>query len=200
MPFSKGITMRASTVSVAFSVALVSSLAGGARGAGAPAAPAASVSAPAAAVAGQPATLAVEGDLPTSRLSLADLEALGPAKVEWSIHGRKREALGVPLDKVLSKAGFVSGPMGKEVAKREKRAGWKKALVATAADGYQAVFSCAELFPEMGPTRAFVVWQVDGKPLPPEEAPLRLVVTTDQEPSRSLYQLVKLEVVDLRAK
>jgi hypothetical protein len=43
----------------------------------------------------------------------------------------------------------------------------EKAVVATAPDGFQAVFSCAELFPEMGPTRAFVVWTVDGQPMPP---------------------------------
>jgi hypothetical protein len=116
------------------------------------------------------------------------------------MHGRTRRATGVPLDKLLGKAGFNAGPMGKDVPAREKRSGWKKAVVATAADGFQAVFSCAELFPEMGPTRALVAWEIDGKPLPAEEAPFRLVVTTDKEPSRSLYKLVKIEVVDLRSR
>lgn len=56
------------------------------------------------------------------------------------------------------------------------------------------------LFPDMGPTRALVNWEIDGKSLSPEEAPFRLVVTTDKEPSRSLYKLVRLEVVDLRSR
>jgi DMSO/TMAO reductase YedYZ molybdopterin-dependent catalytic subunit len=144
------------------------------------------------------ATLSIAGELSApGKLTLTDLKALGPAPVEWTVHGRKRVALGVPLEKILTKAGFSAGPMGKDVPVREKRSGWKKAVLASAADGFQAVFSCAELFPEMGPTRAFVAWEVDGKPLSPEEAPFRLVVTTDKEPSRSLYKLTRLEVVDL---
>jgi DMSO/TMAO reductase YedYZ molybdopterin-dependent catalytic subunit len=48
--------------------------------------------------------------------------------------------------------------------------------------------------------RALVAWEIDGKPVSPEEAPFRLVVTTDKEPARSIYKLVRLEVVDLRAR
>jgi hypothetical protein len=48
----------------------------------------------------------------------------------------------------------------------------------------------------MGPTHAVLAWSVDGKP----QEPLRLVVTTDKEPSRSIYKLVRLEVVDLSAR
>jgi hypothetical protein len=41
----------------------------------------------------------------------------------------------------------------------------------------------------MGPTRAVVCWTIDGKP----QDPLRLVVSTDKEPSRSIYKLVRLK-------
>ena len=104
------------------------------------------------------------------------------------------------LEKILARAGFDAGPMGKDVPAREKRSGWKKAVVATASDGFQAVFSCAEPFPNMGPTRALVAWEVDGKPLLPEEAPFPPGGDHRKEPARSLYKLVSLEVVDLRAK
>jgi hypothetical protein len=40
--------------------------------------------------------------------------------------------------------------------------------------------------------------KIDGKPLPAERGPLRLVVLTDKEPSRSAYGLRKLEVLDVR--
>jgi hypothetical protein len=40
----------------------------------------------------------------------------------------------------------------------------------------------------------------DGKPLPEDRGPLRLVVLTDKEPSRSIYNLRKLEILDLRGK
>jgi len=145
--------------------------------------------------------LSITGELSApGRLTLADLEALGTATAEWTVHDRKHLAVGVPLDKIPTRAGFSAGPESKDVPRREKRSGWKKALVATAADGFQAVFSCAELFPEMGPTRALVAWTIDGAPLPPNEAPFRLVVTTDKEPSRSIYGLVRVEVVDLRGR
>jgi DMSO/TMAO reductase YedYZ molybdopterin-dependent catalytic subunit len=147
------------------------------------------------------ANLTVAGDLPnTGPMTLSDLKAAGAVTVEWTAHGHARKAAGVPLDKVLAKAGFSPGPMGKDVPVRDKRSGWKKAVVATASDGFQAVFSCAELFPEMGPTRAVIAWEIDGKPLSADEGPLRLVVTTDKEPARSLRNLVKIEVVDLRGR
>lgn len=50
----------------------------------------------------------------------------------------------------------------------------------------------------MGPTRALVVWKIDGQPLPPGTGPFRIVVLTDQEPSRSVFAVAKLEVLDLR--
>jgi hypothetical protein len=140
--------------------------------------------------------LEVKGLPDKTSFTVAELQALGSETVEWTMHDQKRSAVGISLDKVLTKAGFSSGPMGKDVSKKEKRSGWKRALIATASDGFQAVFSCAELFPEMGPTHAVVAWTVDGKP----QEPLRLVVSTDKEPSRSIYKLKSLEVVDLGAK
>ena len=87
--------------------------------------------------------------------------------------------------------------MGKDVPVSEKRAGYRKAVVATAADGFRAVFSVAECVEGMGATEVFVVWAVDGKPLASDEGPFRLVVLTDGEPSRSLRQLEKLDVVNV---
>jgi hypothetical protein len=140
--------------------------------------------------------LTVKGLPDKTSFTVAELQALGSENLEWEVHGQKRSAVGVSLDKVLTKAGFSSGPMGKDVSKKEKRRGWKRALIASASDSFQAVFSCAELFPEMGPTHAVLAWSVDGKP----QEPLRLVVSTDKEPSRSIYKLIRLEVVDLGAK
>ena len=72
-------------------------------------------------------------------------------------------------------------------------------LRVTASDGFQAVFSCAELWEDMGPTRALLAWKLDGKPLPEKMGAFRLVVLTDKEPSRSVYQVVKLEILNLRS-
>jgi len=150
-------------------------------------------------VAGPAAVLKVTGDLPSSgSLSAADLAAMAPVSVEWKDRTGSRHLRAVPLDRVLARFGFTPGPMGKDVPIADKRAGWKKVVVAVAADGFEAVFSCAELQEGMGPTRAYVAFEADGKPLSAGDGPLKLLVPTDKEPSRSVRQLVRLEVVDLR--
>lgn len=147
-----------------------------------------------------PARVDVSGALARSAsLGQAELSALGGSTTTWTVHGSRHQVTGVRLDKVLTHLGFTPGPMGKDVSVSEKRAGFRKVVLATARDGYQAVFSVAECFQGVGPGEVLVVWAVDGKPLPPSEGPFRLAVLTDGEPSRSLRQLRKLEVVDVVA-
>jgi DMSO/TMAO reductase YedYZ molybdopterin-dependent catalytic subunit len=118
------------------------------------------------------AVVEVSGALPRSAsLGQAELSALGAKTTAWTVQGTKRQVTGVRLDKVLTHLGFSPGPMGKDVPVAEKRAGYRKAVIATAADGYRAVFSVAECVEGMGPTEVLVVWAVDGKPLPPEVGP-----------------------------
>jgi hypothetical protein len=147
-----------------------------------------------------PVMLAVGGDLPApGQLTVADLQRLSPEEIDVGGAGGKQRGRAVRLDRILTHFGFGPGPMGHEVPVRDKRSGWKKAVRATAADGFEAVFSCAELAEGMGPTRAYVVFEIDGKPLSATVGPLRLLVPTDKEPSRGLRQLVRLEVMDLRS-
>jgi DMSO/TMAO reductase YedYZ molybdopterin-dependent catalytic subunit len=153
--------------------------------------------APVAAAPSAEAVLRVAGALPkTGALTLADLAALGPVTATWVAHGGKHEVHGVPLDRVLTHFGFTPGSMDASVPKRDKRKGWHMVVIASAADGFQAVFSCAEIFETMGATRVLVVWKIDGKPLPPDRGPLRLVPLTDKEPSRSVFSVNRLEVID----
>ena len=148
-----------------------------------------------------PRTIDVSGALPRSAsLGQPELNALGATTGTWTLHGTKHQVTGVRLDKVLTHLGFTPGPMGKDVPVSVKRAGFRKVVVATARDGFQAVFTVAECFQGMGPGEVLVVWAVDGKPLAPADGPLRLAVLTDAEPSRSLRQLKKLEIVDVVAR
>jgi hypothetical protein len=159
------------------------------------------VGAPARADESVPKTIDVSGALPRSAsLGQAELSALGATTGTWTLHGTRHQVTGVRLDKVLTHLGFAPGPMGKDVPVAEKRAGFRKVVVATARDGFQAVFSVAECFQGMGPGEVLVVWAVDGKPLAPADGPFRLAVLTDSEPSRSLRQLRTLEVVDVVAR
>jgi DMSO/TMAO reductase YedYZ molybdopterin-dependent catalytic subunit len=139
----------------------------------------------------------VDGALPQAgTLTLADLERLGATTASWTSHGQAHQVTGVRLDKVLTHFGFTPGLMGKDVPVKDKVKGYRQVLVATARDGFQAVFSCAEVMEGMGNTVALIVWQVDGKPLGADVGPLRLVVVSDAEPARSIRQLDKLHVAD----
>jgi DMSO/TMAO reductase YedYZ molybdopterin-dependent catalytic subunit len=152
---------------------------------------------PARAAAPEPSLLQVTGALPrTGALKLAELEAMNPVKASWSGHGTPREVYGVPLERVLTRFGFEAGPMDKSPG--DKLRGWRKVVVASAPDGFQAVLSCAEIFESLGATRAIIVWKIDGKPLG-DAGPLRLVVLTDKQALRSVRNLARLEIVDLGA-
>jgi len=146
------------------------------------------------------APVALAGDIPKAGpISLEELKALGPIEKMWTAHGQSHKVVGVRLDRLLASRGFTPGAMGKDVPKSEKRAGWRKVVLVSAADGYQALLSCAEMAEEMGPTVALLVWEIDGAQLLPDQGPLRLVVITDQEPSRSIYAVRKIELIDVAA-
>lgn len=145
------------------------------------------------------ATLRVHGALPRhATLTPAELEALGAEDVAWTFRDEPHVYRGLRLDRLLTELGFERGPGGAGVATHERRPGWRNVLLARGSDGFFAVFTLAELMPEMGPSRAYVVWQRDGVPLVGDEGPLRLVVPTDQRGSRSVRRLGELEVLDLR--
>jgi len=158
------------------------------------------IAAPAIAADSRPAVaVRVTGDLPrVGSLTLAELQALGADTSSWNEHEKKHVVVGTSLEKVLRHFGWGPGPSGKQLAPEEKRPGYKQVVVARAPDGFLAVFSCAELTAEMGPTQVLVAWEVDGQPIDAEHGPLRLAVPTDREPSRSIFRLESIEVADLR--
>ena len=71
-------------------------------------------------------------------------------------------------------------------------------VVASAADGYQVVFSLAELDSGLTSNDIIVADTVDGKPLFDYQGPLRLVAPKDTRAARSVRMLDRLEVVRLR--
>ena len=57
-------------------------------------------------------------------------------------------------------------------------------------------FSLAELLPACGRAQALLVWDMDGKPVSAKEAPLRLVVLSDQGRDRYIYDIASITLVD----
>lgn len=128
----------------------------------------------------------------------AELEALGAKTATFTDKRGEHTVVGVPLEVIVKKAGFVESTQDAPVAK-DKHPELRTAVIARASDGFEAVFSIGELLADVGATQAFVIWQWDGKPLPESMGQVRLVVPTDKRGARSIYQLTRLTLVDLRS-
>ena len=104
--------------------------------------------------------------------------------------GRQVTYEGVLVAELLKRAG---APVGRELS--------GKALAtyvrASAKDGYQVVFSIAELDPDLTTSNIIVADTVDGKPLSDRQGPLRIVSPRDTHGSRWVRMLQKIEVVRL---
>jgi hypothetical protein len=68
---------------------------------------------------------------------------------------------------------------------------------ASAKDGYQVVFSLAEVDPGFTPNDIIVADTIDGKPLFDYQGPFRIVAPHDKRGARSIRMLQRIEVVRL---
>jgi DMSO/TMAO reductase YedYZ molybdopterin-dependent catalytic subunit len=69
-------------------------------------------------------------------------------------------------------------------------------VILEAKDSYQAFFSLAELTPTQGRSpQAFLIWDIDEKPLPDTETPLRLILTAGGD-ARQIHAVTKIILVD----
>jgi DMSO/TMAO reductase YedYZ molybdopterin-dependent catalytic subunit len=69
-------------------------------------------------------------------------------------------------------------------------------VIIEARDSYRVFFSLAELLPACGNAQAYLIWDMDGKPLPPNEAPFRLIVSSDRGHDRNIYGIASITLVD----
>ena len=140
-----------------------------------------------------PAGLAVRGDLPTPlTLTSQDLEKMPHVTVTVSDQdGTKINYEGVPLVEVLKKAG---APFGKQLRGKSLAS----YLLAKAHDGYQVVFTLAELDADFANESILIADKRDGKALFGYQGPLRLVCANDKAGARSVRMLETLEFVRLQ--
>ncbi|MDG4652750.1 molybdopterin-dependent oxidoreductase [Chryseobacterium arthrosphaerae] len=137
--------------------------------------------------------LKVSGEVPDPlELSLTDLSEM-PRK-EASLKdkdGSIHKYTGVSVQDILAKAGAPSGKAlhGENISKY---------LLAKCTDGYQVLFSLAELDASIADKNVIVADTVDGKPLPESKGPLRLIAEGEKKPARSSYQLEALVVGQIK--
>ncbi|WP_294328482.1 molybdopterin-dependent oxidoreductase [uncultured Chryseobacterium sp.] len=133
--------------------------------------------------------LKVSGEVPVPlELSLNDLSKM-PRK-EASLKdkdGTTHVYSGVSIRDILAKAG---APSGKELHGENI----SKYLLAKCTDGYQVLFSLAELDASIADKNVIVADTMDGKPLAKPKGPLRIVAEGEKKPARSSFQLESLVI------
>ncbi len=72
-------------------------------------------------------------------------------------------------------------------------------VLASASDGYQLLFSLAELDPAFTSSDIIVADTIDGKPLFGNQGQFRIVSPKDARPARSIRMLQRLDVVRLKS-
>lgn len=140
-----------------------------------------------------PATLRLEGLVTTPRtLTAAEIAAL-PHREQATTEkdGKKHVYRGVALRDVLHLAG---APAGKAIHGPVLA----EAVLATAADGYQAVFALPEIDADFSPQTILLADSRDGQPLPAHDGPYQLVVPLEKKPARWVRQLTGLRVVQVQ--
>jgi DMSO/TMAO reductase YedYZ molybdopterin-dependent catalytic subunit len=137
-------------------------------------------------------TLAIAGDVTKpATLTPADLKTLPRTTVKVQDQGQTISYEGVLVGELLKRAG---APLGSDL----RGNALTTYVVAAANDGYQVVFSLAELDPGLTANDIIVADLVDGKPLFDYQGPLRLVAPKDSRGARSVRMLERLDVVRLR--
>jgi len=135
----------------------------------------------------------LRGDLPNPRrIDASELQKLPRAETRTTDpHNPGKEIVyaGTPLVDVLKAAGLLLDP---------GMAGVRETVTVTvlieATDGYRAVFSLAELNPELTDRVVLLADTKDGKPLPPQEGPFRIIVPGEKRPVRWVRQFKTIAV------
>jgi DMSO/TMAO reductase YedYZ molybdopterin-dependent catalytic subunit len=125
------------------------------------------------------------------RLTASNLAAMPRAAVETRSDGITVTYEGVWLHEVLKRAGVPTGTelRGKALASY---------VIAEAQDGYQVVFSLAELDPMFTDNSVLLADTANGKPLSGAQGSFRLVTPKEKRGARAIRMLTRLEFVQLR--
>lgn len=135
------------------------------------------------------ATLTVSGEVATPlELKIQDLAAMKQISHKVKERdGKEHEFKGVALIEILEKAGVTTGARlrGENLA--------KYALI-TAADGYEVLYSLAEIDPEFTDQVILLATEKDGQPLPSGEGPFRIITPKDKKPARWIREVRSIKI------
>lgn len=122
-------------------------------------------------------------------LTATDLKAMPHLTV--TIHNSHSNAdemySGVRLADLLARVG---APLGNDLRGKALA----QYIVAAGSDGYQTVLALAEVDPAFHPGEVLVADTMGGKALDTRAGPLKLVVSEDRHPARSVRNLIQIEL------
>lgn len=122
-------------------------------------------------------------------LSMKELKAMPEVAVTVAEHnGATSNYRGVSIVSLLESAGLTFGK-----ALRGKRLATY--LLVQARDGYQVVFALPELDPAFNDRIIFLAYSKNGGELPEEEAPLRVIVSSEKREARWIRQVVSFKIL-----
>ena len=100
---------------------------------------------------------------------------------------KEHEFKGVALIEILEKAGVTTGSKlrGENLAKY---------VLIKAADGYEVIYSLAEIDPEFTNQVIILATEKDGQPLPAGEGPFRIITPNDKKQARWIREVRSIKV------
>ena len=101
--------------------------------------------------------------------------------------GKDHPYTGVSVQEILELAGVTTG-------KQLRGENLTKYMMAKCADGYEVLFSLAELDSAFTDRKVILADESEGRPLPAGKGPFRIVVPGEKKPARSSFQVTELTI------
>ena len=122
------------------------------------------------------------------QLQVADLAKMKRMTVNLKDRdGKDHPYTGVSIAEILDMAGVTTG-------KQLRGENLTKYMLVKCADGYEVVFSLAELDSSFTDRTVILADSSEGKPLPSGKGPFRLVVPGEKKPARSSFQVTDVVI------
>jgi len=116
------------------------------------------------------------------------LASLPREPVTATAHGQTQHCDGIPLLALLRASGAMP-------AEPLRGAQLTRYVQVDARDGYRALFALAELDPTLGNRKVFLTDRCEGRPLPADDGPLRLLSPDESRPARWVRQVESITVI-----
>jgi hypothetical protein len=116
--------------------------------------------------------------------------------ITYTGHDGKHTSTAVPLVSVLKAAGVQAELKNPTKGTDPKARHPEMHMVVTVQgrDGFYVVLSLAELMPELGNKKVWLALDVDGKPWPDADVPMKLVVADDEKTARWVHSVQTISV------